>query len=107
MTSHYLVRLAKGPEWDAATSRREQAGWGAHAAFMDGLAEEGFVLLGGPVGEGDGEDALLVIAADNETEIRARLTADPWADTILTISSIEPWAIWLRSCPHDDPRKGV
>lgn len=101
MSSHYLVRLAKGPAWDAAASRREQAGWDDHVAFMDGLARDGFVLLGGPVGEGDGEDALLVVAAESEEAVRARLTGDPWAGTILTIRSIEPWAIWLRSGQRD------
>ena len=28
---------------------------------MDALAEEGTVVLGGPVGDGDGEDTLLVV----------------------------------------------
>ena len=42
--------------WDHSRARREQAGWSEHAAFMDALAEEGFVVLGGPIGEGDGEN---------------------------------------------------
>ena len=40
---------------------------------MDALAEEGTVILGGPVGEGDGEDTVLVVAAASEGAIRARL----------------------------------
>ncbi len=40
---------------------------------MDALAAEGFVLLGGPVGEGDGDDVLLVVEAADEATIRARL----------------------------------
>jgi hypothetical protein len=31
---------------------REQDDWDAHAGFMDGLVDDGFVLLGGPVGDG-------------------------------------------------------
>ena len=63
MAGYYLVELAKwrsrmGP---LKASGREQAGWDAHAAFMDSLAEEGTVILGGPVGEGDGEHSLLVV----------------------------------------------
>jgi hypothetical protein len=50
---------------------------------MDALAEEGVVILGGPVGEGDGEDTLL---AD-----------DPWGTEMLTIVSVEPWSVWLRA----------
>ena len=42
-----------GPDWDASRGRREQDGWVEHAAFMDGLVEDGFVILGGPVGNGE------------------------------------------------------
>lgn len=31
---------------------REQALWAEHAKFMDALTAEGFVVLGGPLGEG-------------------------------------------------------
>jgi uncharacterized protein YciI len=64
---------------------------------MDALAEEGVVILGGPVGEGDGEDTLLVVAAESETAIRARLADDPWGTEMLTIVSVEPWSVWLRA----------
>jgi uncharacterized protein YciI len=64
---------------------------------MDALAEEGIVVLGGPVGEGDGEDALLVVDLESEAAIRARLAGDPWSDDMLTIKSVEPWSVWLRA----------
>jgi hypothetical protein len=64
---------------------------------MDGLAGEGFVALGGPIGEGDGENTLLVVDAEDEAAIRARLTEDPWAGDLLTIASIRPWSVWLRA----------
>lgn len=95
--TYYLVESMPGPAWDHSKRRREQAGWVEHAAFMDALAEEGFVLLGGPVGEGDGDYALLVVNASSEEQIRARLAHDPWADSILTLASVKPWSVWLRS----------
>jgi uncharacterized protein YciI len=64
---------------------------------MDALAEEGMVILGGPVGEGDGEDTVLVVAAASEGAIRARLADDPWGTEMLTIVSVEPWSVWLRA----------
>jgi uncharacterized protein YciI len=91
----FLVRQAKGPEWDHTVGRREQRGWDEHAEFMDGLVDEGFVLLGGPVGEGDGQDALLIVEADDEDEVRSRLAGDPAAETFLVIKSVEPWQVWL------------
>jgi cytidine deaminase len=76
--------------------RDRQTSWDGHAAFMDGLVDDGFVILGGPVG--DGEQALHVIEAADENEIRARLTEDPWASAgLLRIGTIEPWALWLDS----------
>ena len=97
MGDYYLVERAKGPAWDHSRGRREQPGWDAHAAFMDALAEEGVVLLGGPMGEGDGENAMLIVDAESEAEIRARLAEDPWTDDMLTIESVKPWSVWLRA----------
>lgn len=97
MADYYLIEQAKGPEWDHSRGRREQAGWSEHAAFMDALAEEGFVVLGGPIGEGDGENVLLVVNADSEAAIRDRLADDPWPDDVLRTESVRPWSVWLRS----------
>jgi uncharacterized protein len=97
VADYYLVEQAKGPAWDHSKGRREQAGWDEHAAFMDALTEEGVVVLGGPIGEGDGENTLLIVDVDSEVEIRGRLAHDPWAGSILTIVSIRPWSVWLRA----------
>jgi uncharacterized protein YciI len=96
VADYYLVERVNGPERDGSLPTREQAGWDEHARFMDRLAEEGFVVLGGPVGEDAGDGALLVVEAGSEEVVRARLAADPWEDTILTLKSIRPWSIWLR-----------
>jgi uncharacterized protein YciI len=97
MAGYYLVESAKGPAWDHSRPRREQAGWDEHATFMDRLVEQGFVVLGGPIGEGDGDNTLLVVDADDEATIRARLADDPWHDDLLRIESIRPWSVWLRA----------
>ena len=55
MTDYFLVKHVPGPRWDHTRRRREQAAWDEHAAFMDGLTEEGLIFLGGPVGSGDGD----------------------------------------------------
>jgi uncharacterized protein len=96
MADYFLVERGKGPAWDHSRGRREQAGWDEHAGFMDGLAEEGFIILGGPIGEGDGENTLLVIVADSEAQVRARLALDPSPEELLTIESVSPWSVWLR-----------
>jgi uncharacterized protein YciI len=95
--SYYAVTRSKGSEWDHSRPRREQNGWDEHAAFMDALAQEGFVVLGGPLGEGDGDDALLIIEAEDEEAIRARLAEDPWPAEMLTTTSVRPWSVLLRA----------
>jgi uncharacterized protein YciI len=97
VADYYLVELARGPAWDHSRPRRDQAGWDEHASFMDALTEEGVVILGGPVGEGDGEGVLLVAEVESEAAIRDHLAGDPWANGMLTIESVEPWSVWLRA----------
>jgi uncharacterized protein YciI len=98
--ANFAVRLVHGPGWDSSRRIRDQAGWVQHAAFMDELVEHRFIILGGPVG--DGEETLHVVEAADENEIRARLAADPWARAgLLRVGTIEPWALWLDSRPHE------
>jgi uncharacterized protein YciI len=96
VADYYLVERGKGPAWDHSRPRREQAGWDEHAAFMDALVDEGFVVLGGPIGDGDGENTLLVIDGEDEAQVRGRLAEDPWPQDLLTIESVRPWSVWLR-----------
>ena len=92
--ANYAVRLVHGPGWDPGRPIREQDGWQEHAAFMDGLVEDGFIILGGPVG--DGEQTLHAVEAAGEDEIRTRLALDPWASAgLLRVGPIERWAFWL------------
>ena len=96
VADYYLVEQAKGPAWDHTRQRREQVRWDEHAAFMDGLVEERFVVLGGPVGDdGEAHNVLLVVAADDEATTYARLAEDPWLGSVLRIESIRPWSVWL------------
>ena len=57
--ANFAVRLVHGPGWDPGRPIRRQDGWDEHAAFMDGLVKDGFIILGGPVG--DGEQTLQVV----------------------------------------------
>ena len=73
---------------------RRQDGWDAHAAFMDALAGEGFIVLGGPVG--DGLQFLFLVKAEGEAAIESRLAEDPWVPArMLRTARIEPWEILL------------
>jgi uncharacterized protein YciI len=96
--ANFAVRLVHGPGWDSSRQIRDQEAWDKHAAFMDGLVDDGFVILGGPVG--DGGQTLHVVEAADENEVKVRLAGDPWASAgLLRVGTIEPWALWLDSRP--------
>lgn len=90
----YLVVVRRsGPEYDLTRPLEEQSGWREHAAFMDGLVDAGFIVLGGPLAT---EDRVVhVVDAESEDAIRATLERDPWSQTHLVIDTIDAWTIRL------------
>ena len=89
----HVVLHRSGPHWTPAKPLEEQSGWSAHAEFMDGLVEAGFIVLGGPLA--DEYRVVHAVEAASEDEIRATLARDPWSETHLRIDAIEPWTIRL------------
>jgi uncharacterized protein YciI len=94
--SYFVVIREARPAWAPASSTREQDHWTEHAAFMEALVDDGFVVLGGPLG--DGPTTLLIVDSGSEDEIRARFAQDPWTPLdLLSTSRIEPWEVLLSS----------
>jgi uncharacterized protein YciI len=92
---YQLVTRVKGPAWEHARPLREQREWPAHAAFMDGLVDARFIVLGGPVGDQD--RFLMVCDAPDEATARLRFAEDPWVGMgLLEIASVERWTVLLR-----------
>ncbi len=93
MAMFLVVLRQSGPEFDRSRPLDEQSRWSEHAAFMDGLVDDGFIVLGGPLA-GDGRVAHAV-EADSPEAVRETLARDPWSETHLRVDSIEPWTIRL------------
>jgi len=89
----HVVLLRSGPQWNAARPLEEQSGWEDHAAFMDNLVDEGFIILGGPLS--DEHRVVHAVEAESETAIRETLARDPWSGTHLEVGTIEQWTIRL------------
>ena len=101
--SYFVVISEQGPSWMDARPMREQVLWPEHAVFINSLSAEGFILLGGPIGNGHPHRALLIVSAESRSGAAARLDADPWVSAgVLRTSSIEPWKI-LASNEKLDP----
>jgi len=93
----FAVINTRGPAYRRGAPMEEQEAWRPHADFMNALHAEGFVALGGPLAE---SDVLLIVRADSDGMIRARLAADPWHEMgLLRIKSILPWTPRLSTLP--------
>jgi hypothetical protein len=91
----FLVILRRsGPDYDHSKSLEQQSGWLEHAAFMDGLVDDGFIVLGGVLG--DEVRTAHAVEAASESEVRETLARDPWSGSHLVVDSIDPWTIRLQ-----------
>jgi uncharacterized protein YciI len=96
MVQLLAVVRSRGERWNQARPLEEQDEWPSHAVFMNVLAADGFVVLGGPL-EGT-PDTLLIIRADNAQQVAARLADDPWTrNGLLEITRVLPWTLRLGS----------
>lgn len=94
----FAVTRTRGKAWNSAKPMNSQEQWPEHATFMDDLASNRFVILGGPLG--DKGDVLLVVDAADEGEIRSTLARDPWSKLgLLELQSIQLWTVLLQAGP--------
>src|SRR5215208_3687183 len=96
--SYFAVIREAGSTWTDGRGITEQPAVNDHAAFMNTLAEEGFVLFAGPLaGSEQGRIRVLLIAdAPSEADIHRRLADDPWARTKhLVTARVEPWSLFV------------
>src|SRR5262245_9096888 len=92
--SFFAVIRVRGPAWQADRVMHEQPAWREHAAFMNGLAESRFIVLGGPLG--DGQRVLLIVEAGSAAAARRVFAQDPWETlSLLRTDSVEPWTVLL------------
>ena len=92
--SLFAVTREAGPGWTDGKGAFEQPDLNEHAAFMNRLGDEGFVLCAGPLAgsERDRIRVLLIVEAASVADVNHRLDDDPWAVTQrLVIRSVEAW----------------
>jgi uncharacterized protein YciI len=106
---YFVVISQQGPSWDRSKTMRDQQLWTEHVTFINGLIDEGFLLLGGPladrsradddfspvsqpVGEGRLYRTMVVVQAPESGEAAGRLAEDPWIRSgVLVRTSIDRW----------------
>ena len=60
---------------------------------MNGLVDEGFIVIGGPLG--DGYRVVHAVEAESEEAVREVFARDPWSETHVRLDVVEPWTIVL------------
>jgi uncharacterized protein YciI len=94
MKNMFIAISSAGPNRDPSKGTREQPFWDEHAAFIDQLVDEGFILMGGPLVDEGG--ALLIVNANDENEVREKLKNDPWFEKdILKLEAVKRWQIFI------------
>jgi uncharacterized protein YciI len=93
MAMFLVVLRRSGPQWDPSRPMEDQSDWAAHASFMDELVATGFIVLGGPLA--DGNRVVHAVEAESGDAVRATLGRDPWSESHLRVDSVEPWTIRL------------
>jgi uncharacterized protein YciI len=94
MKNTFIAISSAGPNRDQSKCTREQPFWDEHAAFINQLVDEGFILMGGPLVDESG--ALLIFNAKDENEVREKLKNDPWFEHgILKLESVKRWEIFI------------
>jgi uncharacterized protein YciI len=94
----FAVTRTAGPAWTDGKGAFEQPAVNNHAAFMNGLADEGVVLFAGPLAgsEHDRIRVLLIACAASEADIHLRLADDPWESTQRVVTTnVEPWELFV------------
>ena len=96
MEQLFAVIRTRGACWNDSRPLEEQEDWKSHAAFMNALHHDGFVLLAGPL---DGTpDVLLIVRGNHVEEIKSRLSDDSWSrNGLLRITQVVPWRLRLGS----------
>ena len=92
--SLFAVIRVRGAAWQAGREMQKQPAWREHADFMNGLAESRFIVLGGPLE--DGQRVLHIVEANSEAAVRERFSKDPWETmSLLRTESVEAWTVLL------------
>lgn len=90
----FIVSRSPGSAWIVGTPTRQQPYWDEHAAFMDKVFADGYIILGGPYADSSG--ALLIVEAEDETVASHLFDDDPWTkQDILSAGTVKEWLIFL------------
>jgi len=92
----FAVTRTRGGAWKPGLPAEQQYDWRGHVDYVERLHAEGFVVAAGSL---DGTDeALLIVRAGDEREIKEKLEWDSWsANDLLRTTRVVPWTVRVGS----------
>ncbi len=104
----FVVIREQGRGWDPSRAMRQQDYWPEHVTFVNGIVDDGSMVLGGPLSQFDGNGmpvdpteavgpnrtyrALIVLEADTQEPLMKLLDDDPWSKHhVLETAAIYRW----------------
>lgn len=92
----YAVIRTRGGAWKEGIPVEQQYDYRGHIDYIDKLRDEGFIVAAGGL---DGtNDALLLIRAKDEQEIKEKLEWDSWtANDLLRTVRVAAWTVRVGS----------
>jgi uncharacterized protein YciI len=95
MQTRTVVLFAAGPAWVKGRGSRQQAHWDDHAAFIDGLTEDGLLVAGGPFADESGGLNILSGSPD-ELRVERLYAVDPFiVHGIFVLDRILEWQVFV------------
>jgi len=103
-TQAWHVLFETGAKYDSKVDAMQQPGFAGHFAFVHKMAEEGDLLVGGPllekVGEGKITGAVMILRGKDEKALREKLAGDPFVSgEVIKVASVRPMMVgagaWL------------
>jgi uncharacterized protein YciI len=96
----FAVTRTRGGAWKSGVAAEQQFDWRGHIDYVRSLHAEGFVILAGSL---DGtDDALLIVRAQDELEVKQKLEWDSWtANDLLRTTRVVPWTIRVGSLERE------
>ena len=91
MTTYYLVLLYRGPNSTPEVRPETQRIQGAHMANIRRMADEGKLILAGPMGDGSKLRGIFVFHVGSLPEAQALAAEDPAVKAGRLIPEIHPW----------------
>ena len=96
MSRLYAITRTRGGAWKQGVPADRQYDYRGHIAYIEKLHAEGFIVAAGGL-DGTG-DALLIVRADDEQEIKVKLEWDSWtANDLLRTTRVAPWTVRVGS----------